>query len=252
LATCILTFIFSRSLGGLISFYFVSFLLPVVIGTSFFFNYVLVPRFLLHQKRWKFVLYFLYMLIISIYLEMLIMILAFVILADYRFENLGAIAGDIYMLTLILYLIVFVNGFIEIFIRFQEKSKTLEHLEKRRTLDQKSFIVIKEDRKNVRINLDELFFIESLSDYLKIQCKEKTHITKKKISVMQQELPEYFIRIHRSYIVNSNLLTTFNKEEVRIGGEQLPIGRKYKEDAIAFLLAEVTDDNTTHSASGKS
>lgn len=77
----VLILLFSRSLGGFtLSLFFVTFLFPVVFSTSFFFNYYLVPNFLMQAKKLKFGIYFTYMLITSIYLELLVMILAFVIL----------------------------------------------------------------------------------------------------------------------------------------------------------------------------
>ena len=246
----VLTLLFSSSLGGLIlSVFFVSFLLPVILSTTFIFNRYLVPRFLLKGRRWRFTTYFLYLLIISIYLEMLVMVLAFVILADYQFENLGAIAGDIYLLTVILYLIVFANGFIEILIGFQRKSNELSKIEEQKVRDQKEFLQVRANRKNLNIEVGKIVLIESLADYVQLHTEEEILITKQKISALEKNLPSKFIRIHRSFIVNAEKVISFNKETVQLSDRELTLGRKYKEEAINYLNTLATADSTTrHSA----
>ena len=242
----VLTLLFSSSLGGLVlSMFFVSFLLPVILSTTFIFNRFLVPRFLLQAKHWKFSLYCFYLLIISVYLEMLVMVLAFVILADYQFENLGAIAGDIYLLTVILYLIVFANGFIEILISFQQKSLQLDQAEEEKQLEQKEVIQIRSNRKLQNIELDKLVLIESLGDYVQLHTTEEVHITKQKISSLEKNLPARFMRIHRSFIVNCDKIDSFSKEAVHVAGKDWTFGRKYKEQALAYLNGHLTVGNTT-------
>ena len=170
---------------------------------------------------------------------MLVMVLAFVILADYRIENLGTIASDIYLLTVILYLIVFANGFIEIMVQFQEKSKRLAETVKQKELEKQQYLSVKVDRKNVQIPMDEITYIESLSDYIRIHSGTASYVTKQRISKLEEGLPEKFVRIHRSFIVNSKKIETFTKEEIKVGEKILPVGRKYKEVAMDFLSSRV-------------
>lgn len=224
-----LTLLFNRSLNGLqLSFYFVSFLLPIIISTSLLFNYYLVPKYLLKERKLKFGLYFTYLLIASVYLEMLVIILAFVILADYQIENLGSLAGDIYLLTIILYLIVFGYGLILILKSLKQKEKRLAELEQQSRLNEKKVLTVRVDRKNAPIDMDAITYIESLSDYIQIHTINETFITKEKISAISEKLPDWFIRIHRSFIVNKQQISSYNKEAVFIDEKELPIGRKYK------------------------
>lgn len=174
------------------------------------------------------------------------MVLAFVILADYQFENLGAIAGDIYLLTVILYLIVFANGFIEILIGFQRKSNELSKIEEQKVRDQKEFLQVRANRKNVNIEVSKIVLIESLADYVQLHTEEEVLMTKQKISAFEKNLPSKFIRIHRSFIVNAEKVVSFNKESAQILERELTFGRKYKEEAINHLNALATADNTTH------
>ncbi|MEP0984052.1 LytTR family DNA-binding domain-containing protein [Ekhidna sp.] len=225
----LLTIFLSTSLGSLlISFFFVTFLMPVIVSTSLFFNRYLLPRYLMKGDKLKFGLYLFYMLVVSIYLELLVMILAFVILADYQVENLGKIAGDIYLLTAILYLIVLIEGLILSVQNLRESAKRISLVEQELLREKEQELMIRVDRQNVLIRLDEIQFIESLSDYVRIYTDSEAFVTKEKISSFEDRLPSSFIRIHRSFIVNRPKINSFNKEQVRISETTIPIGRKYK------------------------
>ncbi len=187
-----------------------------------------MPSFFLQNKKFKFGLYFTYLLIFSIYLEMLVIILAFIILADYQIQNLGSMAGDIYLLTIILYLIVFGYGFMLIVKSLKQKEQKLKELEEQSKLNQKEVLTVRVNRMATPIEMSDILYIESLSDYIQIHTKTEVYITKQKISAIHEQLPEWFIRIHRSFIVNRNSISSYTKEVVLIGDKELPIGRKYK------------------------
>jgi two-component system, LytTR family, response regulator LytT len=163
---------------------------------------------------------------------MLVIVMAFVILADYQIENLGSLAGDIYLLTIILYLIVFGYGLILILKSLKQKDQMLTELEQKNKLNEKRMLTVRVNRKNTPIELDKITYIESLSDYIQIHTITETFITKEKISSVSEKLPEWFIRIHRSFIVNKHQISSYNKEAVFVGEEELPIGRKYKDQIM--------------------
>ena len=91
-----------------------------------------------------------------------------------------------------------------------------------------TFIYVKSEKKNVKILLKEILFIESLKDYIKIQTSTKTIITQVPISAIEQRLPESFLRIHRSFIVARDKITAYTQHDFEIGKYQIPIGRNYK------------------------
>jgi DNA-binding LytR/AlgR family response regulator len=90
------------------------------------------------------------------------------------------------------------------------------------------FIYVKSEKKNVKILLKEILFIESLKDYIKIQTFTKTIITQVPISAIEQRLPDSFVRIHRSFIVAKDKITAYTQHDFEIGKYQIPIGRNYK------------------------
>jgi len=94
--------------------------------------------------------------------------------------------------------------------------------------DSEVFIYVKSDKKNVKILLKEILFIESLKDYIKIHTPDKTIITQVPISAIEQRLPDNFLRIHRSFIIAKDKITAYTPHDFEIGKHQIPIGRNYK------------------------
>jgi DNA-binding LytR/AlgR family response regulator len=98
-----------------------------------------------------------------------------------------------------------------------------------------TFIYVKSEKKNVKILLKEILFIESLKDYIKIQTLNKSIVTQVPISAIEQRLPESFLRIHRSFIVARDKITAYTQHDFEIGKYQIPIGRNYK-SAVAKIF----------------
>jgi Response regulator of the LytR/AlgR family len=98
------------------------------------------------------------------------------------------------------------------------------------------FLYLRADRKMVKILFDEILFIESLKDYIKIVTLNKTIVCRQSISSLEHMLPkDAFLRIHRSYIVAINRIDSFNGETIDIAKNELPIGRLFKHDVNSQL-----------------
>lgn len=97
------------------------------------------------------------------------------------------------------------------------------------------FIYLRSDRKNIKVRLDDLLFVESLKDYIKVVTKDRTVITKYSISTLEERLPSSFIRIHRSFIVSSDKIDSFTQELIHIGKFELPISRSYRHEVEKIL-----------------
>lgn len=93
-----------------------------------------------------------------------------------------------------------------------------------------SFIYLRADKRNIRVNLEDILFIESLKDYIKVVIKDKTIVTKQAISSLEENLPSQFIRIHRSFIVSINNIDSYTNELIQIGKYELPISRSYRHE----------------------
>lgn len=97
-------------------------------------------------------------------------------------------------------------------------------------------ILVRANRKSVRVRLSDILYIEGLKDYVKIILPEEALLTKELIGEIEQRLPpEAFCRIHRSFIVPRNKIDAFTALDVEIGKHEIPIGRTYKEAFIEWI-----------------
>lgn len=233
----LLTVIFGNLYGNYIeAFYFVSMLLPVVLGTSYFFSEYLVPHFLFKKKTFKFILYSIYMLVISLYLEMIVITLSFIFVADYNLNKQVPVSTNVMVMALTLYCIVFLYSFILLARRSFMHQNKIQVMVEEQNKQNEDFLLVRADRKMNKILRDDIEYLESLGDYVRIKTSSSEPIlTKEKISKLSASLPNSFVRIHRSYIVNMNKIDAFNREQVKINTVSLPIGRTFKKTAMEML-----------------
>jgi len=92
-----------------------------------------------------------------------------------------------------------------------------------------SGISVKSGYRTIRISTDDILYIESLKDYIKIITTDDAILAKYRIGDMENELSaKGFLRIHRSFIVNLKQVSAFTASDVEIGKIELPIGDSYK------------------------
>jgi DNA-binding LytR/AlgR family response regulator len=102
--------------------------------------------------------------------------------------------------------------------------------------DKQSFVYVKVNKKTMKVYLKDICFIESLKDYVIIHKRDTKIITKDRISHFETILPQdFFLRIHRSYIVSIPRIEAVTAETIEIGKKELPIGRSYKTAVIKSL-----------------
>ena len=99
-------------------------------------------------------------------------------------------------------------------------------------------LYFRSNRKMIKVSLDEILYVESLKDYIKVVTPTKTIITKQSISSLEDSLPrENFIRIHRSFIISLSKIESYNSEMVEIAKKEFPISRMYKHEVEKILHA---------------
>jgi len=102
-----------------------------------------------------------------------------------------------------------------------------------------AFISVRVDRKNIKIALSDILYIESLKDYVKIVTTARSIITKHSITSLEENLPAWnFLRIHRSFIVSLKNIESFTSEYVEINKQELPISRMYRHEVVKRLKME--------------
>lgn len=91
-------------------------------------------------------------------------------------------------------------------------------------------------KKHVKIFADEILYIESLREYVRITTKDKSILTKFQLNEIEGLLSKNnFIRIHRSFVAAKDKIAAFSATEVEINNKILPIGRSYKELVLSVL-----------------
>jgi DNA-binding LytR/AlgR family response regulator len=132
----------------------------------------------------------------------------------------------------------------ERFLRAVEKASQRRVLEQATPLNEKisppessPFIFVKDGTKMVKVNWEDILYIEGLKDYVTIHTRDqKKIVTLQRLKVLETQLPvDKFIRIHNSYIVALNAIEVIYKNDVQIGKVLLPISDSYKKAFKEFV-----------------
>ncbi|MCG8476715.1 MAG: LytTR family DNA-binding domain-containing protein [Cytophagales bacterium] len=98
-------------------------------------------------------------------------------------------------------------------------------------------IFIKVDKKMIRLAFDDILYIESLKDYVRIKTLHEDFITHENLGGMGKLLPsDQFLRIHRSFAINLEKVKSIEGNCVEVFGKMLPIGRNYQKQTKQLIL----------------
>ncbi len=101
---------------------------------------------------------------------------------------------------------------------------------------EEAFIYVKESKKVVKVLLNEILYIEGLSEYIQIYTEKRKIVTKTSMTYMMEKLPsDDFMRIHKSFIVSLRKIEAFTASSIEVPGKELPIGRSYKNAVLGSL-----------------
>ncbi len=160
------------------------------------------------------------------------------------FRNYAADAFDLDALDYLVKPIPF-DRFLKAINKFLDQ-KAAESNQENKT-DDDQFIIVKSDKKNHKLKVADILYIESLDDYIKIHFHQKALVCYLRLSAIEEQLNNTdFTRVHRSFIVNVRHVSAFTHFQVEIAGKLIPVGRKYKEETIK-RLNEVDEKPKPHS-----
>ena len=91
------------------------------------------------------------------------------------------------------------------------------------------------NKKQVKLVIADILFVESVKDYINIHTEAKTITTREKISDFANSLPDRFLRVHRSFVVNLDKITAFTMHDIEIGDKEIPIGISYRSEVVKCL-----------------
>ncbi|MBK7810685.1 MAG: response regulator transcription factor [Saprospiraceae bacterium] len=97
------------------------------------------------------------------------------------------------------------------------------------------FIFIKDGTKKVKVNFEDLLFLKSEGNYISFVTKEKSTLSLMTSKEIEDKLPTYFRRVHRSYIVNLKKVDSVSSEELSISKYNIPISQKHRKEVLDYI-----------------
>jgi len=92
------------------------------------------------------------------------------------------------------------------------------------------YFFIRSDFSFVKVNFNDILYIESIKDYVRVVTTMGSHMTSMTMKMIEEQVPmEEFIRIHRSHIVKINKIDAVKNDEVVIGKQTLPVSDSFKD-----------------------
>jgi len=104
--------------------------------------------------------------------------------------------------------------------------------------DQRPYIYLKIEHQLVKVDVDDILYIEGLKDYVKVYLKstDKPLLTLTSLKRLQEKLPaDMFLRLHRSFIVATAAIKSATKTSVQIGATTIAVSEQFKDDFNNFL-----------------
>jgi len=104
------------------------------------------------------------------------------------------------------------------------------------------FIFIKSDKKTIKVNKSDIYYIEGLGDYIKICLKDKKLVTNLSMKKIESLLPaNQFYRIHKSFIISLNKIELLEGNMVKINNTKLPIGNSFRQNFMLLIKNFLAD-----------
>jgi DNA-binding LytR/AlgR family response regulator len=97
-------------------------------------------------------------------------------------------------------------------------------------------IFIKADGKLIRLNNDDILFIESMGDYVKFVTRDKKYVTYNSLKNLEEKInKDHFMKVHRSYIINLMKIDDIRENDLFINGIEIPISKSLRADVLKRL-----------------
>jgi len=110
--------------------------------------------------------------------------------------------------------------------------------------DEKEFLFVKSEYKQLRIKLADVLYFEGLKDYIKIWLKDnpKPILTLMSLKSLEEELPEtQFMRVHRSFIVSLDNIDIIERSQIIIGNQRITVSENYKPAFLNYISKNSLD-----------
>lgn len=142
--------------------FFVGLLMPVTIATTYFVNYVLVPRYLMKERYFFFGLYFTYTLLGSLFLETAIALLTFLVMAEVRIQRMSPPSIDIVFLLTSLLMVVFFASGIKMLLHWKKSKEDYQKLMREKVETELKFLKTQLNPHFLFNTLNNLYYLATI------------------------------------------------------------------------------------------
>jgi len=101
--------------------------------------------------------------------------------------------------------------------------------------EKESRLFIKDGNKLVKIELSEVIYFKSEANYISVVLQDKKILTLMTLKELESKLPEFFLRVHRSYIVNLNKIDFINNNVIEMGKDYIPVSQSYEKELLTKI-----------------
>lgn len=199
-------------------------LMPVRISASYLTMYLLIPEFLLKDRVLKFVFSLIAALIVAGILQRLLIYFFYELFFEQKQTSLWDISA-------VIRAIVLVNSTVLLLSALKMYSHWRLERDKNRKAGQ-VLVEIRSEKRTYRLNPMDIAFVEGLGNYVTYYfVNRKPLISYSSLKEVEQSLPDNFVRIHKSFVVNKDWIESYTTDNVEVQGRMLPIGKSV---SIAF------------------
>lgn len=109
----------------------------------------------------------------------------------------------------------------------------------------RDYVIVKSEYRLVQIPTSDILFIEGLKDYVKIYTvdEQKSIMTLMNMKTLEQSLPSTFMRVHRSFIVNTTKIKIIERNRIVFGNKYIPISDSYKQIFSDYVATHLLSQN---------
>ncbi len=108
--------------------------------------------------------------------------------------------------------------------------------QKQESLNSKEPIFIKDQKEYAKIYENEILFVKANGSYCEVVTEKKQYLLSLNLNSCIKRLnPKNFLRIHRSYLINKDMITELNNSFVQVKNHKLPVGRSYKDSLLSSM-----------------
>ncbi len=127
----------------------------------------------------------------------------------------------------------------------QGSNKALEQIKlikaaKNKETPSKDFINLKSNHKVYKVKYNDIYYIEGLKEYVTFYTKDKKIVVLESLKKLEKTLPqELFLRIHKSYIINIQMIDSMYGNQLEVNGNYLPVGKMYLDKVKRMLFPDI-------------